>query len=91
MKRNLLFSAALTALLLGACENKPATETTTPAATTATAEDHAQHQHASPTTDSTSMSQTAGAVYECPMGCKGSTSSKPGKCPVCEMALVKKG
>ena len=28
--------------------------------------------------------------YECPMGCAGSQSSKPGKCPVCEMELVKK-
>ena len=35
------------------------------------------------------MSGTA-AVYECPMGCKGSTRNKPGKCPTCEMALVKK-
>ena len=32
----------------------------------------------------------AEARYECPMGCAGSQSSKPGKCPVCEMALVKK-
>lgn len=31
-----------------------------------------------------------GARYECPMGCAGSESSKPGKCPVCEMDLVKK-
>ena len=30
------------------------------------------------------------ARYECPMGCAGSESSKPGKCPVCEMELVKK-
>lgn len=30
------------------------------------------------------------ARYECPMGCAGSQSSKPGKCPVCEMELVKK-
>lgn len=35
------------------------------------------------------MKATA-AVYECPMGCKGSRSSKPGKCPTCEMDLVKK-
>lgn len=33
---------------------------------------------------------TAQARYECPMGCAGSQSSKPGKCPVCEMELVKK-
>ncbi|GAB3868880.1 hypothetical protein GCM10028824_14920 [Hymenobacter segetis] len=32
----------------------------------------------------------AEASYECPMGCAGSQSSKPGKCPTCEMDLVKK-
>jgi hypothetical protein len=32
----------------------------------------------------------AEARYECPMGCAGSQSSKPGKCPTCEMDLVKK-
>lgn len=30
------------------------------------------------------------ARYECPMSCAGSGSSKPGKCPTCEMDLVKK-
>ncbi|PJJ54943.1 DUF305 domain-containing protein [Hymenobacter chitinivorans] len=30
------------------------------------------------------------AVYECPMGCEGSRSNKPGKCPTCEMTLEKK-
>ncbi|WP_219733350.1 heavy metal-binding domain-containing protein [Hymenobacter sp. NBH84] len=28
------------------------------------------------------------AAYVCPMGCQGSESNKPGKCPVCEMDLV---
>ena len=32
----------------------------------------------------------AEARYECPMGCAGSQSAKPGKCPVCKMELVKK-
>ncbi|MGY3089406.1 hypothetical protein ACVWYF_002454 [Hymenobacter sp. UYAg731] len=32
----------------------------------------------------------AEARYQCPMGCAGSQSSKPGKCPTCEMELVKK-
>lgn len=27
------------------------------------------------------------AAYVCPMGCEGSESDKPGKCPVCEMTL----
>jgi hypothetical protein len=30
------------------------------------------------------------ASYECPMGCAGSKSNKPGKCPVCAMDLEKK-
>ena len=30
------------------------------------------------------------ARYECPMNCAGSQSTKPGKCPVCEMDLEKK-
>lgn len=30
------------------------------------------------------------ARYECPMGCAGSQSTKPGKCPVCAMELEKK-
>ena len=34
--------------------------------------------------------KAAAAVYECPMGCAGSRSSKPGKCPTCEMTLEKK-
>jgi len=28
------------------------------------------------------------AAYVCPMGCEGSESDKPGKCPVCEMDLA---
>ena len=35
-------------------------------------------------------SKATSAVYECPMGCEGSRSPKPGKCPVCAMDLVKK-
>lgn len=27
------------------------------------------------------------AAYICPMGCEGSASNQPGKCPACEMAL----
>ncbi|MCC3160219.1 hypothetical protein LJ737_23485 [Hymenobacter sp. 15J16-1T3B] len=30
------------------------------------------------------------AAYECPMKCAGSASDKPGSCPTCGMALVKK-
>ncbi|MBF9221144.1 heavy metal-binding domain-containing protein [Hymenobacter ruricola] len=32
----------------------------------------------------------AEARYECPMGCAGSQSTKPGKCPTCGMELEKK-
>ena len=35
-------------------------------------------------------SQAVGAAYECPMKCEGSASTKPGSCPKCGMALVKK-
>ncbi|GAA4346261.1 hypothetical protein GCM10023185_00570 [Hymenobacter saemangeumensis] len=35
--------------------------------------------------------QATSAVYECPMACEGSKSTKPGKCPVCGMNLEKKG
>ena len=31
-----------------------------------------------------------GAAYACPMGCEGSAGPKPGSCPKCGMALVKK-
>jgi hypothetical protein len=32
-------------------------------------------------------SRAVAAAYICPMGCEGSASDKPGKCPVCEMTL----
>lgn len=34
--------------------------------------------------------KATGATYICPMQCAGSASRKPGACPVCGMALVKK-
>ena len=45
---------------------------------------------APPTPAPSGPGKVASAVYECPMGCKGSQSNKPGKCPNCEMDLVKK-
>jgi hypothetical protein len=36
-----------------------------------------------PTTETPVMA----AAYICPMGCEGSASNEPGKCPVCDMAL----
>ena len=34
--------------------------------------------------------KAVGAAYICPMQCEGSASDKPGSCPKCHMALVKK-
>jgi len=39
---------------------------------------------------SATPAKPAAAQYECPMGCEGSRSSKPGKCPTCGMDLEKK-
>lgn len=61
-------------LLLAGCQAKPAEQaaaTEAPAATPA---------------DSTAQ-PVATAAYICPMGCEGSASDKPGKCPVCDMDL----
>lgn len=35
-------------------------------------------------------SKAVSAAYACPMNCEGSASTKPGDCPKCGMALVKK-
>ena len=35
-------------------------------------------------------SKAMSAAYECPMKCEGSASTRPGSCPKCGMALVKK-
>lgn len=67
-----LFAAV--ALLTASCNSQPAT--TEAAATEATAAP----------ADSLAV-PTAAAAYICPMKCEGSVSDKPGKCPVCEMAL----
>ncbi|MCB2378004.1 hypothetical protein LGH70_10455 [Hymenobacter sp. BT635] len=42
------------------------------------------------TPESTVAPKAREAVYECPMQCKGSQSTAPGKCPVCGMDLEKK-
>lgn len=57
---------------LAGCESRPAaTSAVAPAATVSV--------------DSAAM--PVAAAYICPMRCEGSASSKPGKCPVCDMAL----
>ncbi|UOQ79019.1 hypothetical protein MUN84_11120 [Hymenobacter sp. 5516J-16] len=60
--------------VLAGCQSKPAEQ----AATTAAA--------ATAPADSTAL-PVATAAYLCPMGCEGSASNKPGKCPVCGMDL----
>lgn len=73
----LAFSAGL--LSLASCgENRPPTATAT-AEAPATA--------AAPDTTKSAATPATAARYECPMGCEGSQSSQPGKCPVCEMEL----
>ena len=55
--------------------------------------DHSQKPAAAAAPSAASQPATvpgAQVRYECPMGCAGSQSPKPGKCPVCEMELVKK-
>ena len=66
----------LTASLLSSCGNdKSAAAADKPAAT--------------PTATSAEKPAPE-AQYVCPMGCAGSESTKPGKCPVCGMELEKK-
>lgn len=40
-----------------------------------------------PAADSADKAPALAAAYICPMGCEGSASNEPGKCPVCDMAL----
>ena len=54
-----------------ACENRPTAATATPSVPVPI--------------DSTTP--VVALAYICPMGCEGSPSSQPGKCPVCEMTL----
>ncbi|HEX8427928.1 heavy metal-binding domain-containing protein [Hymenobacter sp.] len=42
---------------------------------------------AAPTADSAGKAPALVTAYVCPMGCEGSASNEPGKCPVCDMAL----
>jgi Heavy metal binding domain len=72
--RALCGSLLVVALGLSGCETKPAAQeaATTPAL-------------AAPA--DSAAAPVATAAYICPMGCEGSASDKPGKCPVCEMEL----
>ncbi|MET4109080.1 heavy metal-binding domain-containing protein [Hymenobacter sp. UYP22] len=81
MKRHFLKQAGrlgglLAVVLLAGCEAKTATEqtATSSAATTTAPADSA-------------ATPVVTAAYICPMGCEGSASDKPGKCPVCQMDL----
>ncbi|SHL64697.1 heavy metal-binding domain-containing protein [Hymenobacter psychrotolerans] len=68
-----LAATLLLAAGLASCESRPAAVGTPEAS-------------AASTPDSTATPVVA-AAYVCPMNCEGSASDKPGKCPVCEMAL----
>ena len=77
--RSFFFSACGVALLgLSSCSDsqKPAAS--------------ASPEAAAPAAAKPATTPVVEARYECPMGCAGSQSAKPGKCPVCEMELVKK-
>ncbi|RTQ45283.1 hypothetical protein EJV47_25735 [Hymenobacter gummosus] len=94
---NKLLPLLLAASLLTACNSKPTNDAETPAAPTAATADSAKIQQptdevARPETEGGTGDQTnlGTTTYVCPMGCEGSTSTKPGKCPVCEMDLEKK-
>ena len=68
----------LPALALTSCEQKPAT----------TAETATEVPATTTPADSTSTAlPVVTAAYICPMGCEGSASDQPGKCPVCKMDL----
>ncbi|UOQ50785.1 heavy metal-binding domain-containing protein [Hymenobacter cellulosivorans] len=54
------------------------------------ADTKATEQPDSAATTEAATTPVKAALYECPMGCEGSQSDKPGKCPVCEMELEKK-
>lgn len=81
--RSSLFPAfgAVLLSLVGCGENRQPAATAAPAAT-ATA--------AAPDTAKPAAPPATSARYECPMGCEGSQSSQPGKCPVCGMVLEPK-
>ncbi len=80
MMRYFLFPALAAGLLsLASCgENRPPVATA-PAEVPVTA--------AAPDTAKSAAIPATAARYECPMGCEGSQSSQPGKCPVCKMEL----
>ncbi|WP_426489882.1 heavy metal-binding domain-containing protein [Hymenobacter sp. 102] len=67
-------SLLVAALGLTGCESKPAAQEAATTPTLAAPADSA-------------ATPVATAAYICPMGCKGSESDKPGKCPVCGMEL----
>jgi rubrerythrin len=87
MKSTLFISLALAAALLSACgEQKPIRESNKPVSDkTQAIIDSARQREVQ-----RAKAAKEGAVYACPMGCEGSRSDKPGKCPTCGMTLEKK-
>jgi rubrerythrin len=91
MKSSLFLALALTTALLGACEQKPIRESNEAMSERSEAIIDSAHQHElRPAAGDTTAGKASSAVYECPMGCEGSRSSKPGQCPTCGMELEKK-
>ena len=81
---NKLFALLVAASLLTACNSKPTNEAETPAApTTATADSAIIQQPTDevsrPATEGGTgdLTNTGSTTYVCPMGCEGSTSSRP--------------
>jgi hypothetical protein len=58
-------------------------------ASMAWAADHAVHHGDDRSRSATTQPSAKAAKYVCPMGCAGSESDKPGKCPKCGMDLVR--
>lgn len=73
--KNICFLLALVVTLAGAaCQGKPAPE----------------EQHTETTVEPAATTEAGQQLaYICPMGCEGSASDKPGKCPECGMDLEK--
>ncbi|KAA9332373.1 hypothetical protein F0P96_12940 [Hymenobacter busanensis] len=89
------FAVLLASSLLSACNSKPADDATVTPPTEATADsakiEQPTDEVARPETEGGTGDQTNTGTtsYVCPMQCEGSQSAKPGKCPVCGMALEK--
>jgi Heavy metal binding domain len=74
MKKIFLIPALVISLAGAGCQGTPAQE---------------EKNTQTATEQAATPADSAQMAYVCPMGCEGSASDKPGKCPVCGMDLVK--